>query len=241
MAVFPLVAALVAFVFALLLFRQFLSRRRPYQLAWALAMLMYAAASFALFFGVLSGWSAIEYRVYWLFGAVLTVPFLALGELMLLVRNRAVVNASVLLMVFATAFATSRIRTAVLDPSALASDLPSGKDVFRADPFATDLARLYAFPAYFLLIAGALWSAWRMRGAPSLRDRFWGTLLIAVGATVVAAGSAFALSGLLVGFSATLAGGVVLMFLGFLRASRSPGTPPPDQRAEIAARGPGDR
>jgi MFS family permease len=238
-AVFPLIAAIVALVFAGLLFRQYLSRRRPYQLAWALALLMYTAASGALFLGVLSGWTTTEYRVYWLFGAVLNVPFLALGEAALLIRNRTVVNAAALLMVFATAFATTRIRTATIDPSALATDLPSGKDVFRADPFATDLARFYAFPAYFLLVGGTLWSAWKMRGAPQLRDRFVGTLLIALGATVVAAGSAFALNGLLIGFSATLAAGVALMFLGFLRASRPPRTAPygdpPDRAAGVVS------
>jgi hypothetical protein len=232
MAVFPLLAAVVALVFSALLFRQYFQRRRPYQLAWAIALLMYAAASVALFLGVLSGWTPTEYRVYWLFGAVLTVPFLALGEVALLVRNRAVVNAATLLIVFLTAFATTRIRTATIDSAALSKDLPSGKDVFASDPFVTDLARYYAFPAYFLLIGGTLWSAWKMRGAPDLRDRFLGTLLIAIGATVVAAGSAFALKGLLIGFSATLALGVALMFLGFLRASRSPG-PAPAQPAGV--------
>jgi amino acid permease len=222
MAVFPLIAAVVALVFSALLLRQYLQRRRPYQLAWAIALLMYAAASFALFFGVLSGWNSTEYRIYWLFGAVLNVPFLALGEIALLVKNRVVVNAAVLLMVFLTAFATTRIRTATIDVSALGKDLPLGDDVFAHDQFALDLARYYAFPAYFLLIGGTLWSAWKMRGAPQLRDRFLGTLLIAAGATVVAAGSAFALNGLLIGFSATLAVGVTLMFLGFLRASRVP-------------------
>ena len=222
MAVFPLIAAVVALVFSALLFRQYLQRRRSYQLAWAIALVLYAVASFALFLGVLSGWTSTEYRIYWLFGAVLNVPFLALGEVALLVRNRAVVNAATLLMVFLTAFATTRIRTATIDVAALANDLPSGKDVFASDPFATDLARYYAFPAYFLLIGGTLWSAWKMHGAPQLRDRFVGTLLIAIGATVVAAGSAFALNGLLIGFSATLAAGVTLMFWGFLRASRMP-------------------
>jgi hypothetical protein len=236
-------AAIVALVFAALLLRQFASRQRPYQLAWAIALLMYSAASFALFLGVLAGWTTMEFRIYWLFGAVLTVPYLALGELLLLVRNRYVGNAAVLLLVFATAFAVSRIRTATIaDPApALSADLPSGKDVFSLDPFAMDLARLYAFPAYFLLVAGALWSAWRMRGAPAMRDRFWGTLQIAIGATIVAAGSAFALNGQLVGFSATLAGGVALMFLGFLRASRPAQALPADREAEIPVPGATER
>ena len=45
MAVFPLIAAVVALVFSGLLFRQYLQRRRSYQLAWAIALLMYAVAS----------------------------------------------------------------------------------------------------------------------------------------------------------------------------------------------------
>ncbi|MFL5737442.1 MAG: hypothetical protein ACJ76P_08885 [Actinomycetota bacterium] len=228
MAIFPLIAAVVALVFGVLLLRQYLDRRRSYQLAWAIALLMYAAASVALFLGVLNGWTSTEYRIYWLFGAVLNVPFLALGEVALLVRNRVVVNAAVLLMVFLTAFAATRIRTATIDASALTKDLPLGDDVWANDGFVLALARYYAFPAYFLLIAGTLWSAWKMRGAPQLRDRFVGTLLIALGATVVAAGSAFALKGLLIGFSATLAVGVAFMFLGFLRASRAPKSAPAD-------------
>ena len=44
--------------------------------------------------------------------------------------------------------------------------------------------------------------------------RFVGTLLIALGATVVAGGSAFAATGVLAGFSLTLLAGIALMFLG---------------------------
>ena len=59
-----------------------------------------------------------------------------------------------------------------------------------------------------------------MRGRPELKDRFLGTLLIAIGATVVAAGAAFAAEGKLTGFVLTLVVGIVVMFWGFLRASR---------------------
>lgn len=217
---FPLAAAVVALVFAGLLLRQWLERRRPAQLLWAAALLMYAGASFALFLGTLSGWTTAEYRAYWLLGAVLNVPYLAQGELYLLLRRRMVAHVLLLLLLFATAFALNRVRTAVPDVAALTHDLPIGREAWVNDPFVLDLARLYSFPAYFLLVGGALWSAWRMRGAAHLRDRFWGTLWIAVGATIVAAGSAFALQGLLAGFSLTLAAGIGTMFYGFVRSSR---------------------
>ena len=223
MWIVPLLAAAVAAAFAVLLGIQYVSRRRPYQGIWTLALLMFAAASFAVFLGVLDGWSSGDYRVFWLFGAVLNVPYLAAGELFLLIRRRSPITVLLLVLLFGTAFAVSRVRTAHIVGAALDSDLPSGADVFARDGFALTLARLYSFPAYAILLAGTAWSAGRMRGKPALHDRFAGTLGIAVGATVVAAGSAFAATGNSVGFSITLAAGVTFMFWGFLRASRPPG------------------
>jgi hypothetical protein len=104
----------------------------------------------------------------------------------------------------------------------LRGDLPSGSDVFVRDHFALTLARVYSFPAYFVLVAGAVWSARGMRGRPEVRDRFLGTVGVVAGATIVAAGSAFAATSNAIGFSVTLAVGIGVMFWGFLRASRAP-------------------
>ena len=52
MWVFPLAAALVAVLFAAALVRRYAGSRRPYELVWALALLMYAGASLAVSFGV---------------------------------------------------------------------------------------------------------------------------------------------------------------------------------------------
>ncbi len=220
MWIFPLVAAGVALVFAVALLRQYLSRRRPYQLLWAIALLMYAGGSAALFLGVLGGWSAGDYRIYWLLGAVLNVPFLAAGEVYLLVKSRKVADAVLLLLIFATAFALNRIRTALIDPAALAKDLPLGREVFAKDAFSLHLAQWYSIPTWVFLLFGTLLSAWRMRRDAALRDRFFGTLWIAVGSTIAAAGAGFAAAGILWGFSLTLTAAIAVMFWGFLRASR---------------------
>ena len=51
MWIFPLTAALVAALFAGALVRRYVGSRRPYELVWALALLMYAGASLAVAFG----------------------------------------------------------------------------------------------------------------------------------------------------------------------------------------------
>ncbi len=218
---FPLIASGVAIVFAAMLARQWVSRRRPYQLLWAAAMLMYAGGSFALFLGVLDRWSTGEYRAYWLLGAILNVPYLALGEVYLLFRDKRIGNGLLLAVLFLTGFAFDRVRTA--GPLALpaGTNLPLGKNVFRADPLAYHLSQFYAYPAYLFLVAGCVWSIVRMRGKPALWDRELGTIGIAAGATIVAIGSGVG-AGLDVVplFSLGLAVGIAVMFWGFVRASR---------------------
>ncbi len=221
MWVFPLAAALIALVFAALLIRQFASRRRPFQATWAAALLMFAAASFAMFLGVRNGWSSAEYRTYWLFGAILNVPFLALGEAYLLTRRKPIADVAFVVVLFLAGFAMSQVRTAPINQAALSTNLPLGKDVFGSGSIAYRLAQLYAYPAYFFLVAGCVWSAWQMRGKPELLDRFTGTLGVAVGATIVAIGSGVGAGFDIVPvFSVGLAAGIAVMFWGFLRASR---------------------
>ena len=222
MWVFPLAAALVAVLFSAALARRYAARRHSYEVIWALALLMYAAASLAVAFGVANGWTSGEFRIYWALGAVLNVPFLAQGELDLLIAQRGVRWALYVLLAFITAYTIAVVRTADIHTAALAQDLPSGKEVFGDGTAAHRLPQLISIPAYLVLVGGTLWSAWRMRRRPELRDRFWGTLLIAFGATIIAGfGSAFAALGYLAPFSISLLVGIVVMFIGFLRASRT--------------------
>jgi hypothetical protein len=232
--VFPLAAAVVAVLFAAALARDFARRRRSYQAIWAAALLMYAAASVAVALGAANGWTSAEFRIYWTLGAVLNVPFLAQGELDLLIHRRGVRWALYAVLAFVTAYTIAVVRTAEVDAAALATDLPSGKEVFGDGSPAHRLPQLVAIPAYIVLLAGTVWSAWRMRGRGELRDRFWGTLLIALGATVIAGfGSAFAALGHLVPFAIALLVGIAVMFAGFLRATRMPHAASPSRSATL--------
>ncbi len=217
----PLAAAAIALVFAARLGRRFALGRRPFEALWAVALLLYAVASAAVAQGLLGGWSEAGFRVYWALGAVLNVPYLAAGEVVLLFRDRRVLWAALVVLLFVSGFTVARVATAPLDPAALDHDLPLGREVFGAGSPAHRLAQLVSYPAYVLLLAGCAWSAWRMRGRRELRDRFVGTAGIAAGATVVAVASGVGAGFQVVPvFSVGLALGIAVMFWGFLRAAR---------------------
>jgi hypothetical protein len=84
------VEALLAFAAALLALRlaggllgRWRVRRRPELAAWAASLAAYAVASGALAWGAASGWSEEAFRVFYLFGGLLTAPLLGLGSLLL--------------------------------------------------------------------------------------------------------------------------------------------------------------
>ena len=222
MWVFPLAAAIVAIAFAASLGRRFARNPRIHLAMWCAALVMYALASLAVAAGAAVGWSRTLFEVYWILGAVLNVPLLAAGEVHLLRRGQVLDLVVWILLAFVVAYTVAVTRGAEIDPAALTERLPSGKEVFGDASAAHRLPQLISIPSYVILVAGAAWSAWRIRGRPELRARFTGTLLIAAGATITAAaGSAFAAVGNLPAFSLSLLAGVAVMFLGFRRATES--------------------
>src|SRR2546423_6948424 len=81
-AVLAFAAALVALRLGGALVRRWLERRAPELAAWAASLLAYALACGALAWGAAAGWDARAFRAYYLFGGLLTAPFLGVGSLL---------------------------------------------------------------------------------------------------------------------------------------------------------------
>lgn len=78
---------LLAFAAALVSLRLAGALRARGRLAWAAALLAYAAASAALAWGAAHGWDGRVFRVYYLAGGLLTAPLLGVGSLLLARRS----------------------------------------------------------------------------------------------------------------------------------------------------------
>lgn len=79
----PLLAALVSFLFALLVLAQFLRRRRPFQLVWSVGLALYGAGTITEFLGNAQGWSEPIFRWWYLTGAIAVAAFLGMGTVYL--------------------------------------------------------------------------------------------------------------------------------------------------------------
>jgi TM2 domain-containing membrane protein YozV len=217
-AVLPAVAAAVAFVFAGQLVRQYGRRHRPHALAWGLALALFGVASAMVTVGVSAGWNPVVFGTYWIAGALLNVPLLGVGQLMLLDPGRAVLYWTLagVFAVWAVAFTLlASFDGGVLAAATAERAIPLGKEVLGG----TTAYRLVGpFNAMFLVVVGgSLWSA--------ARNRRPQVLLIALGISVVAGGSSAVGAGRDFLFSLLLAAGVTIMYVGFRAASKPPRQP----------------
>jgi hypothetical protein len=219
----PGVAAAASAAFAVAVLRQYAARRRPYQLAWGIALSMFTVASLALTVGVVAGWTPVSFKLYYLFGAVLNVPWLALGTVELL-AGLAVRRAYLAALAVFTLVSVILVALARVTASDLAGRLlPEGKEFL---PVAVRvLAVVGNSVGTLVVVGGAVASGLAMRSRRDLRPRFEGTLLIALGVLLAASGGVLAFLASSDKLALGLAVGASVMYLGFRRAS-TPARPP---------------
>ncbi len=123
-------ACFVATVFSVALARRFASRGGPHNLFWAVGLAMFAIASAALAYGLGIGWSAPVFGFYYLFGAVLNVPFLGLGQVYLLWPERVSYPLAVGIIAFSIAAAITVVSTPMTVAPSGKGHIPSGKEVY---------------------------------------------------------------------------------------------------------------
>jgi hypothetical protein len=222
----PAVATVASAAFAAAVLRQYAARRRTHQLAWGVGLAMFALASLALTVGVAGGWTPSGFKVYYLFGAMLNVPWLALGTISLLagpLARRAYLAGLALF----TAASTVLLALAGVTGADLAGRVPEGK-AFLPVPVRA-LAVLGNTAGTVVVVGGAVASGLALRHRRELRPRFEGNLLIALGVLLAAGGGVFAFLDRSDKLAAGLALGASVMYAGFRRASAPvhPATPVP--------------
>jgi hypothetical protein len=212
----PAVAAAASAAFATAVLRQYVARRRLHQLAWGVGLAMFALASLALTTGVAAGWTPVGFKVYYLFGAMLNVPWLALGTVSLLagpLARRAYLAGLALF----TAASTVLLALAEVGAADLTGRVPEGK-AFLPVPVRV-LAVLGNTVGTVVVVGGAVASGLALRHRRELRPRFEGNLLVALGVLLAAGGGVFAFLDRSDKLAAGLALGASVMYAGFRRAS----------------------
>ncbi len=212
----PFTSFVVSIIFAVLVFRRYLQRRRPHLLLWGIGMVFYAIGSFSeAYFGAF-GWNDLIFRLWYLFGALLVAAWLGQGSVYLLAKRKWA-NTFMAILLLASLYGAIRIFTAELDPSLMTSGELSGHAIIT--PGVRILTPFFNLYGTITLVGGAAYSAWIFWRKRVLLHRAIGNILIAVGALAPAFGGAFSRFGLANALYIGELLGAVLMFAGFIRAT----------------------
>lgn len=219
----PLSATVIAGAFAIVLLnRYFGTRRRPHELMWAIAFLLFAVgAACQVFADVSGGWTPLLARTFYLTGAILNVGFLALGTVYLLFRRNVahIVTALTLLVVVYSVFA---VYTASVNVSALSqSHFVDYKSFFSINVAPRLLAAVFSGGGTIIVVVGALYSGIVFLRKRIMKDRMIGVFLLAIGTFLVAIGGT--IKGALLNddyLYPTMVIGVLVMFVGYLQTVR---------------------
>ncbi len=215
-------ATAVSSLFAEATLIRYLRRRKPHELAWTIALAMFALASAALATGVSTGWDNGTFRAFYLLGAVLNVPWLALGTVSLLFGTKAGRRVQWGLVLF-TGLAIG-VMLSVPMTAVPRNSIPVGKDVF--DVLPRVLAAAGSGLGALVIFGGAVYSAARFardRSTPGSARLAAANALIALGTIVLSSG------GLVQGivghdeaFALSLAIGISVIYSGFLVSTYEP-------------------
>jgi hypothetical protein len=216
------VEALIAFGAALLALRlsgrlagRWRARHAPELAMWSASLLAYSLATAALAWGAAAGWNEDAFRIYYLFGGLLTAPLLGAGSLLLIGRRWVIP----LVLVYG-GLAVGIALAEPLSASVAGTSIPEAQE------------HLDYFPARVLALVGNIGGTAAVIGVATvtIRRRRLGTSLIMAGVAVAAVGSALAGLGAAetAAFSAL---GVVLLYTGFTVSSgNSPRVLPAEAR-----------
>jgi hypothetical protein len=213
------VATAIATLFANATAVRWSRTRAPHQGAWTVALALFALASAALATGASTGWDEGTFRVFFLLGAIINVPWLALGTVYLFTNVKVGNRVRAGLLVFTGIGVGVMLATPIhgtIDPNSI----PQGSEHLDALPRA--LAGVGSGVGAVVVFAGAVWSAVRFARSrrPGSGYLAGGNALIALGTLILSSG------GLLQGivgsdeaFAISLALGISVIYGGFVVAS----------------------
>jgi hypothetical protein len=206
------ITAAVSAVFTVAVALSYRRSRRSALLAWTIGLALFTLAALAGAFAQSGGATETEYRVFYLFGGILNVAWLALGTVLLVAPRFA--RASLIAVIALTVVSVYAVFTT---PVNLQIALDTGKG-FPDGSLPRILAAIGSGVGSVVLIGGALWSAWVFLSKRHNGRRALSNGVIALGVIIIAVGGTVTFTGAHGILEYTNLVGLCVMFAGFLIA-----------------------
>jgi hypothetical protein len=218
----PILSTIVTFLFTVAVLERYRRKGGTHLLLWGIGLALYGLGTLTEV--ILSfTFSALALKLWYLSGAMLTAAWLGQGTIHLLVRRRGLASTLTVILAIVSLAALGLILAAPLTSTAsfdkTAPISAQYKGILARNGgiiFMTILLNIYGTIA---LIGGAVYSAFLFWHKKVLANRMVGNIFIAIGALLPAMAGSFVKVGLVDLLYVSEFLGVVLMYVGFLKAT----------------------
>ena len=219
---FPILTTILTLVFAAQIYRRYVQRGRTgnHLLWWTIGVLTYGMGTFTESYITILGWNPVIFKVWYIAGALLGGAPLAQGTVWLLLKRQTAQRLTYALIAAVVVAAIPVIASPVNVPAEM--HLPSGRALdWQWVRFFSPFINTYAV---IFLVGGAALSAVRYRRVAKVgqgdlaelaQDRFFGNVLIAIGAILPAIGGASSRAGHTQILYILELAGIILIWLGY--------------------------
>lgn len=224
----PILSTLVTFAFAAAVLNRYRYKNGPHLLLWGIGLILYGLGTLS---EVILGFTfnALMLKIWYLSGAMLTAAWLGQGTVFLLVRRRGVATGLAIALTLVSLLSVGLLLAAPVSAAAAGYNLSQPvsaqyKEILVRNGGIVALTIILNIYGTLGLVGGALYSSYLFLRKHVLADRMYGNILIAAGALMPAMAGSFIKAGLADWLYVSELVGVVLMYIGFLKATTSPVT-----------------
>jgi len=216
----PIATFFLSLVFSFILYKHYRSKpEATYILWWLIGVLTYGAGTFTESYNTLFGWNETNFRWWYITGALLGGAPLAQGSVYLLLNKKVAHILSGILIVavvMSSIFVLqSPINFQLVEPERMSGKVFEWQWVRAFSPF----INLYAVA---FLVGGAIISAVKYFRKTGTSTRFWGNVLIALGAILPGIGGSFTRLGFVEVLYVTEFLGLSLIIIAYFKMKSEP-------------------
>lgn len=212
-----LLSGIISITLCIVVFYQYFTRKKVYQLVWAISLGIFATAIICQIIASLWGWNEILYRLWYLLGALLEASFLGQGTIYLVSSKRFADISLKILTILSLIGVLLLIELPVDMKKAVVEGVAGGNGFSPIILLLVIPLNIYGATAF---VGGALYSVYGSLKLRKMQLRTYGTLLIALGGIIASLGG----SAVRLGFPSLLyiaeLLGILCVFCGFMLASK---------------------
>jgi hypothetical protein len=217
----PIATAIFSAFFAVEIFAHWRARRTNYLLWWTIGVITFALGTATESFNVLFGWNLVNFKFWYIVGALLGGFPLAQGSVYLLAPRRCADSTAWLFILLILVASTCVVLSPVNLPENFNGKLSGSVFGWQWVRYFSPFINIYSF---IFLVGGAIYSATKYALMRDKQSRLIGNVFIAVGAILPGIGGSFTRMGYVNVLFVTELIGLALIYAGYriIKADKMP-------------------